>query len=126
MKKALRIAIAFTAITFIPLCCFALMHHGWAGYLEAEFDISGTVEVPVSLAGPHAQLIIKGTDGHNWNLLLAPSPMMASVGLRDGMIPVGAKVTAHGHRHKDSSRYEVKTERLVWEGKTYTIYPGRT
>jgi hypothetical protein len=101
----------------------ASAHHGWAGYLEAEFDISGTVEVPVSLAGPHATLTIKGTDGHVWTLVLAPPPMMASAGLRDGMIPVGSKVTAHGRRHKDSSRYEVKTERLVWNGKTYNIYP---
>jgi len=101
----------------------ASAHHGWTGYLEAEFDISGTVEVPVSLAGPHATLTIKGSDGHVWTLVLAPPPLMASVGLRDGMIPTGSKVTAHGHRHKDSSRYEVKTERLVWNGKTYNVYP---
>jgi hypothetical protein len=104
----------------------ASAHHGWDGYLDAEFAIAGTVTVPVSLAGPHATLSIKGTDGHIWSLVLAPPPMMAQAGLRDGMIPVGARVTAHGHRHKDSSRYEVKTERLVWDGKTFNIYPGRT
>src|SRR5471030_440352 len=47
----------------------ASAHHGWSGYLEAEFDISGIVEVPVSLAGPHAMLTIKGTDGHVWTLV---------------------------------------------------------
>lgn len=126
MTRALRVAMAFTAITLVPLCCFALMHHGWTGYLEAEFEISGTVTTPVSLAGPHATLTIKGADGHSWNLVLAPPPMMSAAGLKDGMIPVGDKVVAHGHRHKDSDRYEVKTERLVWNGKTYNIYPGRT
>ena len=122
MRKLSLIAVAALAL-LMP--CAVSAHHGWAGYLEAEFDISGTVEMPVSLAGPHAMLVIKGTDGHTWNLMLAPPPLMAQVGLRDGMIPVGSKVTAHGHRHKDSDRYEVKTERLTWAGKTYNVYPGR-
>ena len=84
-------------------------HHGWGGYLDAEFEISGTVESPVSLAGPHATMTIKGTDGHVWNLVLAPPPRSQQAGLKDGMIPVGSKVTAHGQRHRDNDRYEVKT-----------------
>src|SRR5215471_11188549 len=77
-------------------------HHGWGGYLDAEFEITGTVETPVSLAGPHASMTIKGTDGHIWNVVLAPPPRSQQAGLKDGMIPVGAKVTAHGHRHRDN------------------------
>ena len=50
------------------LLVLALAHHGWAGYLDAEFEIRGTVEVPVSLAGPHATMTIKGADGHQWLL----------------------------------------------------------
>ena len=103
----------------------ASAHHGWDGYFEAEFEISGTVTMPISLAGPHAQLSIKAADGHVWTLVLAPPPLMAAAGLKDGMIPVGSRVVAHGHRHKDGDRYEVKTERLVWNGKTYNVYPGR-
>ena len=79
-------------------------HHGWGGYLDAEFEITGTVESSVSLAGPHASMTIKGTDGHVWNLVLAPPPRSQQAGLKDGMIPVGAKVTAHGHRHRDNDR----------------------
>ena len=49
----------------------ALAHHGWAGNLDEEFQISGTVESPVSLAGPHATMKIRA-DGHVWDLTLAP------------------------------------------------------
>ena len=101
-------------------------HHGWGGYLDAEFEISGTVESPVSLAGPHATMTIKGTDGHVWNLVLAPPPRSQQAGLKDGMIPVGSKVTAHGHRHRDNDRYEVKTERLTWGDKVFNVYPDRS
>lgn len=101
-------------------------HHGWGGYLDAEFEISGTVESPVSLAGPHATMTIKGTDGHIWNLVLAPPPRSQQAGLKDGMIPVGSKVTAHGHRHRDNDRFEVKTERLTWGDKVFNVYPDRS
>jgi hypothetical protein len=101
-------------------------HHGWGGYLDAEFEITGTVETPVSLAGPHASMTIKGTDGHIWNVVLAPPPRSQQAGLKDGMIPVGAKVTAHGHRHRDADRYEIKTERLTWGDKVFNVYPDRT
>ena len=123
MKKVLRVSVIAAAITLLPLSCFALMHHGWGGYLDAEFEITGTVAMPVSLAGPHATMTIKGTDGHDWLLTLAPPPLTLSAGLKDGMIPAGTKVTAHGHRHHDMARYEVKTERLTIDGKTYKVYP---
>ena len=103
-----------------------LAHHGWGGYLDTEFEISGTVAMPVSLAGPHATMTIKGADGHDWLLTLAPPPRTSAAGLKDGMLAVGVKVTAHGHRHRDNNRYEVKTERLTVDGKTYNVYPDRT
>ena len=34
-------------------------HHGWGGYLDEDFQLSGTVESPVSLAGPHATMKIR-------------------------------------------------------------------
>jgi hypothetical protein len=100
-------------------------HHGWGGYLDAEYEISGTVESSVSLAGPHASMTIRA-DGHVWTLVLAPPPRSVQAGLKDGMIPVGAKVTAHGHRHRDKDRFEIKTERLTWGDKVFNVYPDRT
>jgi hypothetical protein len=123
MKKLLLIATAAIALT-MPRIVSA--HHGWGGYLDAEFEISGTVSAPVSLAGPHATMTIKGTDGHDWLLTLAPPPRTSAAGLKDGSLPVGTKITAHGHRARDNNRYEVKTERITVDGKTYNVYPDRT
>jgi hypothetical protein len=123
MKKLLLIAVAAAAL-MTPRIVSA--HHGWGGYLDAEFEVSGTVSTPVSLAGPHATMTIKGTDGHDWLLTLAPPPRTSAAGLKDGSLPVGTKVTAHGHRARDNNRYEVKTERITVDGKTYNVYPDRT
>ena len=122
--------------TWVPLVGAALVavallarpvsaHHGWGGYLDEEFEITGTVETPVSVAGPHASMTIRA-DGHVWTIVLAPPPRTQQAGLKDGMIPVGSKVTAHGHRHRDNNRYEVKTERLTWGDKVFNVYPDRS
>jgi hypothetical protein len=100
-------------------------HHGWGGYLDKEFEISGTAETPVSLAGPHATMKLRDAEGHVWDVVLAPGVRTEQAGLKDGMIPVGAKIMAHGHRHSDPKRYEIKTERLTWNNKVYNVYPDR-
>ncbi len=102
----------------------AMAHHGWAGYLDQEFEITGTVETPVKLAGPHGTMQIK-VDGQIWDITLAPPPRVESSGLQATTIPVGAKVTVHGHRHRDPKRFEVKTERVMYNGKVYNVYPDR-
>ena len=38
---------------------------------------------------------------------------------------VGAQVKIHGHRNSDPKRFEVKTERVTWNGKTFNVYPDR-
>ena len=102
----------------------ALAHHGWAGNADEEFELTGTVQQGVSLAGPHATMKIMA-DGHMWDLTLAPPARTQQAGLKEGTIPVGAKVTIHGHRNKDPKRFEVKTERVIWNGKTFDVYPDR-
>ena len=103
----------------------ALAHHGWAGNLEEEFEISGTVQTPVSLAGPHATMKIKDDKGQVWDLTLAPPARTSEAGLKEGIIPVGAMVSIHGHRNSDPKKFEVKTERVTWNGKTFNVYPDR-
>src|SRR5947199_10280294 len=76
----------------------ALAHHGWAGDLDEECQISGTVESPVSLAGRHATMKIRA-DGHVWGLTLAPPARTADAGSRVGIISKGAIVTITRHRN---------------------------
>jgi hypothetical protein len=99
-------------------------HHGWAGNQDEEFELTGTVETGVSLAGPHATMKIRA-DAKLWDLTLAPPARTERAGLKEGIIPVGATVTIHGHRNRDLNRFEVKTERVTWNGRTFDVYPDR-
>jgi hypothetical protein len=103
----------------------AWAHHGWGGNSEEEFELSGTVATGVSLAGPHATMKLKAADGKVWDLTLAPPAATNRAGLKEGIIPVGAPITIHGHRNLDPKRLEVKTERVTWNGRTFNVYPDR-
>jgi hypothetical protein len=100
-------------------------HHGWGGYVDQLSDISGITESPLRVAGPHASLKLKTADGQIWNVLLAPPAGTERAGLQDGMIPAGAQITVHGQRHRDPKTFEIKTTRLMWNGKTFNLYPDR-
>jgi hypothetical protein len=99
-------------------------HHGWSDYQDAQFEITGTLDTPVSFAGPHATTTIK-VDDVVWDVVLAPSLRTARAGLTDDVIPVGDTVTASGHRHNDATVFEIKTERLTWNGRVFDVYPDR-
>jgi len=112
------------AVVVLALSAPLLAHHGWSGNSDKEFVITGTVEKGVSLAGPHATMKIKA-DGHVWDITLAPPPRTQAAGLKEGAIPVGATVTIQGHRNLDAKKYEIKTERVTWNGKVFAVYPDR-
>jgi hypothetical protein len=118
----------FALWTVVPALAMAVLpaaaHHGWGGQGSEEFEIVGTVEKGVSLAGPHATMKVRA-DGQVWDITLAPPPRTESTGLKEGVIPVGAQVTIHGHRSRDANRYEIKTERVTWNGRTFDVYPNR-
>ncbi len=102
----------------------ALAHHGWAGNDEAQFELKGVVVKTVSFAGPHANLQIRA-DGQVWDITLAPPTRTARSGLQEDTVPVGAEVTVSGHRSTDPARYEIKAERILYQGKLYNVYPDR-
>ncbi|MEO8256137.1 MAG: DUF6152 family protein [Acidobacteriota bacterium] len=102
----------------------AIAHHGWGGYAQKTSEISGTVESPVSMAGPHATMRVK-VENQVWDVVLAPPTRAQQAGLKDGMIAVGEKVTVHGNRHSDPKKFEMKTSRLTWNGKVFNVYPDR-
>ena len=122
-----RLAFSMSLSTVVlSLCALpAAAHHGWSGNFTEEFEITGTVETGVSLAGPHATMKVKA-DGKVWDITLAPPARTERAGLKEGVIPVGATVTIHGHRNRDAKRFEIKTERVIWNGRTFNVYPDRT
>jgi hypothetical protein len=121
-RLSIRTSVGILALSLSALP--ALAHHGWAGNADEEFELTGTVSTGVSLAGPHATMKIL-SDGKVWDLTLAPPARTSEAGLKEGVIPVGAKVTIHGHRNRDPKKLEVKTERVTWNGKTFDVYPDR-
>jgi len=102
----------------------AVAHHGWSGNASEEIEIVGTVESGVRLGGPHATMKVRA-EGQVWDITLAPPPRTERAGLKEDVIPVGATVTIQGHRNRDASRYEIKTERVIWNGRTFDVYPNR-
>ena len=102
----------------------AYAHHGWSGNEDEQFEITGIVETPLRLSGPHATMQIRA-DGKLWDITLAPPVRTKQAGLEEGTIPVGATVTVSGHRNSNAQRFEIKTERVIYNGKTYNVYPDR-
>jgi hypothetical protein len=123
-RFALSLAGGILTLTFLALP--ATGHHGWGGNQTEEFELTGTLESQVNLAGPHATMKIKAADGQVWDITLSPEPRTSRSGLKADVIPIGAKVTVHGHRNRDPKRFEIKTERVMWNGKTFNVYPDRT
>jgi len=120
-RRTIFATLVALALATLPLAA----HHGWASYGTEEFSITGAVDTPLSLSGPHATMKIKA-DGQIWNLVLSAGNRVEAAGLKEGMIPVGAQITAEGHRQRDKKIFEVKTERVKWNGKMYNVYPDRT
>lgn len=120
-----RLSIAITVAALLAATLPAAAHHGWGGNADEEFELVGTVESAVSLAGPHATMKVRA-QGQVWDITLAPAARTESAGLKEGVIPVGAQVTIHGHRNRDPKRFEIKTERVTWNGRTFNVYPNRS
>ncbi len=118
LPLAILAVLAMVAATVIP----AYAHHGWGGNAEQESEMTGTVESPVSLAGPHATMKIK-VNGQVWDITMAPPARTTAAGLKEGIIPVGATVTVVGHKNKTQNRFEMKTERVTWNKQVFNVYP---
>lgn len=125
LVRSPRVLLAAVVIACGALALPVSAHHGWGGYHDTQFELSGTVETAVSLAGPHATMRVRA-NGQVWDVVLAPSSRTARAGLKEGIIPLGAQVTVSGHRHRDPNKYEIKTERVTWNGKTFNVYPDRS
>ena len=123
LRHCLTLAAGAAALSLAAFQASA--HHGWAGQEEAQFELTGKVKTDVSLAGAHGTMQIVDDKGQTWDLTLAPAARTERAGLKAGVIPMGAEVTISGHRSSDKSRFEVKTERVTYDGKNYDVYPDR-
>jgi hypothetical protein len=100
-------------------------HHGWGGQAQEESTLTGTLAAPVSLSGPHATMKVKAADGQVWDITMAPPARTASAGLKEGIIPLGATVTVRGHKNTAQGKFEMKTEVVQWNNRTFPVYGDR-
>lgn len=122
--RAVSVALALAGVLALT-STRAAAHHGWSGNFDQEFQLSGTLETDVSLGGPHATMRVRAADGQVWDITLAAGPRTDGAGLKPGVIPRGGQVMISGHRNRDAKRFEIKTESVTWNGKTFNVYPGR-
>jgi len=118
-------AAVLTILMILGFAAAAQAHHGWASYHDEEFSLAGTV-VSAALGNPHGLIKVRDEQGRVWDVVLGPPRNQSQAGLTEALVPTGAAITAHGHRHVDPGRLEVKTERLLVNGRTFEIYPNRS
>jgi Family of unknown function (DUF6152) len=118
-----RSAVVTLVLASALLAAKAFAHHGWSGYTEEDFVLTGVVE-GITLGGAHGELKVRANGGV-WDVVLGPPFRNQRAGIIEGVIEIGDTVTAHGHRHVDPDRLEMKTERLEVRGEVFDIYPNR-
>lgn len=102
----------------------ALAHHGWGWTDSGEFTLTGTVTA-AELGNPHGVLSVD-VNGETWTVEVGQPWRNAQAGLTDAMLAPGAELTAEGHRSADPAQFLMKAERIVIDGLTYDLYPGRS
>ena len=112
------------SLGFAALAAPAAAHHGWGSYQSGETAVSGVVQT-AGLGNPHGLLKVRDAQGRTWDVMLAPPAAIARSGLTAELVPAGARITADGHRHTDPKVFEIKTERLTVNGRTFDLYPAR-
>ena len=120
----MRFRLLAAAIAAAALSTPSSAHHGWEGYLDAEFALTGVVE-SANLGGPHGLLRVRA-GRQTWDVVLSPPTRIQRAGLTMAAIPNGTRVTARGHRHRNPRQLEMKTERLVVGNRTFDLYPERS
>jgi len=92
--------------------------------LDAEFEITGTVETPVSLAGPHATMKLRAFRRPGLGSHIGPTGPHRTGG------PEGRHHSSRIYSHDpwssqpDPKRFEIKTERIIWNGRTFNVFPS--
>jgi len=117
---------AVLAAGVLALCgaTAALAHHGWAWTEDGFFELTGTIAA-IFYGNPHPTLDVD-VEGEVWRVDLATPRATANAGFMEDTAAVGDEVTAIGHRSRDASERWMKAVRIVVNGETYDVYPGRT
>ncbi len=101
----------------------AVAHHGWSWTEDGFFELEGTI-AEIYVGNPHATLDID-VEAEVWRVDLAPPSRTIAAGFEEGTASVGDTITAIGHRSLDQNERRMKAVRIIVDGNTYDVYPGR-
>lgn len=121
MKMPTKIATA--AALAVSLAAPAAAHHGWAWTDDGFFELEGVITA-VYYGNPHPTIDVD-VEGEIWRVDLATPRATANAGFHEDTASVGDEIYAVGNRSRDSTEPWMKAVRIVIDGKTYDVYPGR-
>ena len=119
LMSALVSAAGIAGLTARPV--FA--HHGWSWTEDGFFELEGIIR-DIYIGNPHATLDVD-VEGEIWRVELAPPSATMRAGFTEESARIGDEVKAIGNRSREDTERRMKAVRLVVNGKTYDVYPGR-
>ena len=126
MRLCISRGVALVVMTLILgsfMAPVSLAHHGWGWASDKQFEISGKI-TNVKLGNPHGVVTID-VQGTRWLVEVGQPWRNQNAGLTDAMFSVGRVMTVRGLRSAKESERLVKAERVIFDGKTYDLYPDR-
>lgn len=122
VSKRIRLALlALVAGVFLAQAAWA--HHGWGWATDEQFELTGEV-TGVRLGNPHGEVTLD-VNGERWVIEVGQPWRNERAGLTAKLLSKGKVITAHGHRSAKKGERLMKAERVVIDGKSYDLYPGR-
>ena len=111
------------ALLLMTLAGTASAHHGWRWAEDGNFELTGVI-TEAQLGNPHGLLTLEA-EGEVWTVEVGQPWRNERAGLTDDMLVPGVELTASGARHADQAEKVLKAERVIIDGTTYDLYPGR-
>jgi hypothetical protein len=115
--------IVLGAAVFAAMALPAAAHHGWSWTEDGFFELEGVI-TEVYIGNPHATLDVD-VEGEIWRVELAPPRATMNAGFTEEAAKKGDEVKAVGNRSRDETEKRMKAVRIIVNGKTYDVYPGR-
>lgn len=98
-------------------------HHGWGWATDEQFELTGEI-TGTALGNPHGEVTLEA-DGEEWTVEVGQPWRNERAGLSEDRLAEGTRMTVQGHRSNNASERLVKAERVVIDGETHDLYPGR-
>jgi hypothetical protein len=120
---AVRFTVLISLLLGTWLIQTAAAHHDWRWAEEANSEITGTIKT-VQPGNSH-ELVMLDVNGEEWTAEVGQPSRIHQAGLADDKLAPGLTLTIQGHRAADKALKVIKAERMVIDGKTYSLYPDR-